>query len=264
MEVTQQRRAVGNNWQKWSSTRRGTFAIAGLVTILAAAILALGLHKYREGVHTPAKTVSVLVANRFIEKGTSGAAIGVGEYFHTAKLSEKTVAQGALLNAGGLHGQVASTDIYPGQQLTASDFVGGGLFYSRLPASMRAVSVPVDSSHGMIGNIQTGDRADVYASFKKEAKKAAFLRLVAPDAVVLDAGHGSGSGGLNAFGSASTKSNAVLEVNPHQAAELAFASDFGKVWLVLSPAHGTRPGKEVIDELSILVENEGATVGGAK
>jgi Flp pilus assembly protein CpaB len=263
MEVTQ-RRPVGNNWQKWSSTRRGTFAIAAVVTVLAAAILAIALHKYRESVHKPGKTVSVLVASHFIEKGTSGAAIGVGEYFHTAKFPEKSVTQGALLSAAGLHGQVASTDIYPGQQLTAADFVGGGLFYSRLPKTMRAVSVPVDPSHGMIGNINTGDRADVYASFKKEGKKDAFLRLIAPDAVVLDAGHTPGSGGLNAFGSASGKSSAVLEVSPHQAAQLAFASDFGKVWLVLSPAHGTRPGKEVVSELSILVENEGATVGGAK
>jgi Flp pilus assembly protein CpaB len=158
---------------------------------------------------------------------------------------------------------VAARDIYPGQQLTAADFVSGGLFYSKLPRDLRAVSVPVDTSHGMIGNIQTGDRVDVYVSFKKEEKKAAFLRLVAPYVVVLDAGRTPSGGGLGVSVSSQT-ANVVLEVSVHQAAELAFSADFGKVWLVLSPAHGTSPGKEIIDELSILAGNPGVSQEGKK
>jgi Flp pilus assembly protein CpaB len=263
MEATQ-KRPVSGSLGRWSSTRRGTLTLALVSALVAAGILLYGLHQYRKSVTTPAKPATVLIANRFIEKGTSGAAIGVGQYFRTAKVSDKQVAVGALTSSASLHGQVAAVDIYPGQQLAASDFVGGGLFYSKLPRNMRAVSVPVDASHGMIGNIKNGDRADVYVSFKKEEKKQGFLRLVAPDVVVLDAGQTAQAGGLASISSSNSKSNVVLEVTAHQAGELAFSSDFGKVWLVLSPAHGTRPGSEVIDELSILAENRGVTLRGTK
>jgi Flp pilus assembly protein CpaB len=115
----------------------------------------------------------------------------------------------------------------------------------------------------MIGNVQTGDRVDVYVSFKKEEQKAAFLRLVAPYVVVLDAGRPPSTSGLGGALPNAT-ANVVLEVNIHQAAELAFSSDFGKVWLVLSPPHGTSPSKEVIDELSILAGNPGVSQEGTK
>lgn len=264
MEVTH-RRAVSGGFGGWSSTRRGTITIALIGALIAAAILVVALHKYKKGIETAHKPATVLVASHFIEKGTSGAAIGVGQYFKVTHISEKQLASGALASSAALHGEVAAVDIYPGQQLTGSDFVGGGLFYSKLPPNLRAVSVPVDSAHGMIGNIQTGDRADVYASFPKELKKPAFLRLVAQNIVVLDAGHKSSGVGLSSGAGGPGNSNVVLEVGVHQAAELAFAADNGKVWLVLSPPHGTRVSDdETVNELSIFTENEAVSSGGKK
>jgi Flp pilus assembly protein CpaB len=263
MEVTH-RRSAGSGFGGWSSTRRGTLTIALISMALAAVILVYALHKYRQEVRTAPQPATILVANRFIEKGTSGAAVGVGRYFRTEKISEKQVAAGALVSSSSLHGEVAAVDIYPGQQLTASDFVGGGLFYSKLPTNLRAISVPVDASHGMIGNIQTGDRVDVYASFAKELKKPAFVRLLASSVVVLDAGHQASGVGLAAASVSGQEANVVLEVDVHQAAELAFSADYGKVWLVLSPAHGTRTGDEVISEASIIAENAGVSSGGTK
>jgi Flp pilus assembly protein CpaB len=263
MEVTH-RRAVSGGFGGWSSTRRGTLTIALVGALLAAVILVVALHKYKQGIETQHKPATVLVASHFIEKGTSGAAIGVGQYFKVSQIAEKQLASGALANSAALHGEVAAVDIYPGQQLTASDFVGGGLFYSKLPPNLRAVSVPVDTAHGMIGNIQTGDRADVYASFPKELKKPAFLRLVGQNIVVLDAGHEASGGGIASVAGGAGKSNVVLEVGAHEAAELAFAADNGKVWLVLSPAHGTHVRDEVVNELSIFAENEGVSLGGTK
>ncbi len=263
MEVTQ-KRPVAGDLGRWSSTRRGTMTLALMSALLAAGVLVFALHKYRESVTAPSKQVTVLEATRFIPKGTAGAAIGVGQYFRVEKVAEKQAAAGALVNSASLHGEVASGDIYPGQQLTAADFVGGGLFYSRLPRNLRAVSVPVDTSHGMLGNIQTGDRADVYASFPKEGARPPFVRLLAPDVVVLDAGHVGSGVGLATLGSGNGKSAVVLEVDPHQAGELAYASDFGKVWLVLSPAHGSSTPAEVINEASIYAQNPEIPGGGTK
>ncbi|MGP6159879.1 MAG: Flp pilus assembly protein CpaB [Vulcanimicrobiaceae bacterium] len=261
MEVTHTRPVV-RSAGGWSS-RQGTLAIALVATLAAAGILVFALHRYRRSIESSAKPATVLVANRFIEKGTAGAAIGVGKYFRTAKILDKQVAQGALTSSAALHGEVAAVDIYPGQQLTAADFASGGLFYSKLPPNQRAVSVPVNISHGLVGDVQTGDRVDVYVSFPRELDLPAYVRLVAPDVVVLDAGRVS-DGGTIAASSASAESNVVLEVDAHQAAELAFSADNGKVWLVLRPAHGTSPQSELVSESSILAENHAAPQGGAK
>jgi Flp pilus assembly protein CpaB len=264
MEVTQ-RRPVGNNVGKWSSTRRGTLTIALIATLIAAAILAFALHRYRQSVETSGKPATVLVAKRFIPKGSSGAAIGVGQYFRTTKVREKQVSAGALTNTAALHGRVAATDIYPGQQLTAADFVSGGLFYSKLPPNQRAISVPLDTSHGLIGDVKTGDRVDVYVSFQHGGGQGApFLRLLARNIVVLDAGQLPGSGGLGATNVTTQTANVALEVGIHQAAELAFAADNGKIWLILRPANGTSPTNEVVNEHSIAVDNPQVSRGGTK
>jgi Flp pilus assembly protein CpaB len=248
----------------WSATRKGTLTIALVTMLVAAGILVFALQRYKKSIEGSGKPATVLVANRLITKGTSGAAVGVGQYFRTTKISEKQVAQGALANSAELHGEVAAVDIYPGQQLTAADFVSGGLFYSKLPRNLRAVSVPVDTSHGMIGNIQTGDRVDVYGSFQKEAEKPAVLRLLASDVVVLEAPKISGTG-LGGITQTTASANASLEVSIHQAAELAFTADFGKIWFVLRPANGTSPKtNELVDEFSILTSNPGVSREGTK
>jgi Flp pilus assembly protein CpaB len=259
MEVTQ-RRPAGGNVGTWSSTRKGTFAIALVTALVAAGILVFALHRYRQSIESSSKPATVLVANRFIAKGTAGAAIGVGEYVSTAKILDKQVTPGALANTAALHGEVAATDIYRGQQLTATDFVSGGLFYSKLPPNQRAVSIPVDTAHGLVGDIQNGDRVDVYVSFAEKAPLPAFVRLVAAGVVVLDAGQLSNQGALTQ----SKETNVVLEVGIHQAAELAFAADNGKIWLILRPANGTSPSAETVDELSLLNGNPAGVQGGTK
>jgi Flp pilus assembly protein CpaB len=264
MEVTQRRPAAGN-LGKLSSTRQGTLTIAVVSALIAAAILVFALHRYRQSVETQSKPATVLVATQFIQQGTSGAAIGVGHYYKPENIIDKQVTSGALADAAGLHGEVAARDIYPGQQLTSGDFVAGGLFYSKLPTNQRAISLPLDTAHGLIGDIHDGDRVDAYVSFPKEEdpEKPAFVRLVAAGVVVLDAGQLSASG----IGSGSTTTDTadvVLEVGIHQAAELAFASDYGKVWLVLRPANGTSPSSELITQTSLLAANQPVSQGGSK
>jgi Flp pilus assembly protein CpaB len=264
MEVTQ-RRPAGGNLGKLSSTRQGTFTVALVSALIAAAILVFALHKYRQSVETKDKAATVLVATQFIQHGTSGAAIGVGHYYKPSSILDKQVTSGALADAAALHGEVASRDIYPGQQLTAADFVSGGLFYSKLPSNQRAISLPLDTAHGLVGDIHDGDRVDVYASFPKEPPREAFVRLVAAGVVVLDAGQlSSGAGGLGAGNSTSDTADVALEVGIKQAAELAYAAENGKVWLVLRPANGTSPSSEVINQASLLAANQPVSQGGTK
>ncbi len=258
MEATQ-RKPAGGGIDRLSSTRGGNVVIALIAAVIAAVILVFALQRYKQSVESQSKPVTVLVASKFIEQGTSGAAIGVGHYFHSAKYATKQVAHGALANPALLHGEVVARDIYAGEQLTASDFVSGGLFYSKLPPNQRAVSLPLNTARGLVGDVHDGDRVDVYASFSGSGVNTAFVRLVAANVVVLDAGQLQGQGALSSVGQ-SQESDVVLEVSTREAAELAFASDNGKVWLILSPANGTAPSAEAIDELDFLTGKNGLPI----
>jgi Flp pilus assembly protein CpaB len=74
------------------------------------------------------------------------------------------------------------------------------------------------------------------------------LRLIMGDIPVVAIG--STSGGL----SASKATNISLQVNDQQAADLAFASDNGKVWLALRPSAGAKadPPRIVTAETLLL------------
>lgn len=265
MEVTQ-RRPIGDSIGRWSSTRRGTLVIALVATLIAAAILLAAASRYRQSVVETTKPATVLVATQLIEQGTPGAAIGVGHYFRAEQVLAKQVSQGAFYDTAALHGRIADTDIYPGQQLTAADFVGGGEIASRLAPGQRAISIPLTASHGLIGDIHTGDRVDVYVTFPSRLNQAPpVLRLVAQNSVVLKAGELSSAGGIGASGNAATAAgNVVLEVGSHEAAEIAFGVDVGKVWLVQRPSDGIRAGQEIISEASILAGNPERPEGGTK
>jgi Flp pilus assembly protein CpaB len=77
------------------------------------------------------------------------------------------------------------------------------------------------------------------------------LRLVMQDVPVVTVAKGGGAGA-----GGSTTSNVSLRVTDRQAAELAFATDNGKVWLALRPPTGAervRPGLVTIETMLLGV-----------
>src|SRR5437016_5857443 len=101
MELTQ-RQPAGSDWRKWLSTRQGTFAIAAVSALIAAGILVYALNRYRQSVNSTTKQRTVLVATQLIEKGTSGDAIGVGQFFKPRRMLTKQVSAGAFVDPATL------------------------------------------------------------------------------------------------------------------------------------------------------------------
>ncbi len=233
------------------STRTGTFVVAGVIAIAAAAVLLVYVEQYRNSVNRGSQQVTVLVANRLIPKNTPGNAMGAGHYYVERKFPEDQVKDGAITDPATLQGQVATDDILPGQQLVASEFEAkpDALAY-KLTGDQRAISVPLDAAHGMIGDIRTGDHVDVLGGFNVipidkngvplngGSGARPVLRTLMSNVLVLSAPTSSSSG----FGSSSTQQKqVVLRVDNQQAAELAFSSDNGKVWLIDRPQTGASP-----------------------
>jgi Flp pilus assembly protein CpaB len=217
------------------SSRRGTTAIAVGAAVLAGILILVFIQSYRNSVNTTATTTPVFVASGYIPRGASATLIASGQLLQRATVKSNAVRPGAVTDPAVLHGEVAATDIYPGQQITAADFtIASGTIASDLTGSDRAIAVPVDPAHGLVGFVRPGDRVDVFSSFANSGARGAVTPL-AQNVLVLSAGGGAGGGVVGGGGSGG---NIVLRVSAKLAEQIAYVADNGKIWVTLRPPVG--------------------------
>jgi len=228
------------------STRRGTLFAALLIALLAGASILVYLNSYRDSLRTQGALVTVLVAKKAIPKGTAGSVVAAKDLYSATTIRESQLLEGAMSDPATLRDTVATREIFEGSQLTAGDFgAAGDSLAAQLTDRQRVVSVPFDSAHGLIGGIEPGNRVDVYAGFNviplgpdgkptSGGQARPMLRLILPNVAVLAIGEkGSGSG----------TTNVSLRVDDVDAAQIAFASDNGKLWLALRPSAGAKASR---------------------
>jgi Flp pilus assembly protein CpaB len=235
---------------KLFSTRGGTLALAGLTAAIAAIAVFAYVRHYRSSVEEGGTAATVLVTpaqGEVIPKGTPGNLIATKHLFQAQTFREDQLLEGAISDPSTLRGRVAKVDILPGQQLTVSDFTSAKTgIATGLAGVQRAITISIDAAHGMIGQINDGDRVDVYAGFNVNPVDARgipigagqarpVLRLIMQNVPVL---HVEKS---DKFGSSGEANEVTLKTTSYQSQKLAFASDNGKIWLVLRPPSGARP-----------------------
>jgi pilus assembly protein CpaB len=254
------RRTPRRDLRKMLSTRSGTTMVAVASALLAAVILLIFLNQYRESVGAADDVATVLVAKNLIEKGSPGDVVAEDALFQTTQVKKDDLKDGAISDPSSLKGKIATADVFPGEQLVASEFVNATpSIINRLRGFDRAISVPLDEAHGMIGNIKAGDHVDVLAGIGLQQgateNRRATLRVIAHDAYVLKAPDKPAAG---AGGGPSTTKPVVLRVSDRKASEIAFAADLGKVWLVARPKVGARESKVPVTDLQSLAVGLGA------
>jgi Flp pilus assembly protein CpaB len=247
--------------QKLISTRKGSLYVAAIAALLAGVVILAYLNQYRDNLKAGGTPVTVLVARTTIPRGTSGNVVANKAMFTATTIRESQLREGAISDPASLRGTVATTEIYEGAQLTATDFSGdASSLASTLTESQRIVSIPLDAAHGLIGQIEEGDHVDVYAGFNVVPLRAdgtpasggqarPVLRLIMSDVPVVNVGDSSDR-------AASASSNVSLQVDDAEAAKLAFASDNGKLWLSLRPSVGataSKPGIVTVETLLLGV-----------
>lgn len=241
------------------STRRGTLLVALIAALLAGAAIVTYLSRYRESLKAQGALVTVLVAGDTIPKGTPGNVLASKGLYTATTMRESQLRDGALSDPSSLQGTVAGREILEGAQLTAADFApAGDSLAATLTDRERVVTIPLDSAHGLIGAVESGNRVDVYAGFNvvpldragrpiSGGQARPMLRLIMSDVPVLGVGE-------KATGTGTT--NVSLGVDDVKAAELAFAADNGKIWLALRPSAGataSRPGLVTIETMLLGV-----------
>jgi Flp pilus assembly protein CpaB len=239
--------------RKVLSTREGTLAVAAFAALLAVAAVLTFMSRYKRALNQNADPVTVLVAKKPLPKGSSGDLLAEKGLFQATGFKREQVRGGAITDPSALRGLVATHEIVKGQQLTAGDFAKPtDPVISKLGPDERAVSIPLDEAHGMIGQIKVGDRVDVFAGFQVQQDGAArprpVLRVLLQNVEVLKAPAGK-KGGMGA----QQTGEVVLRVPEKDGPQLAFSSDNGKVWIALRPQAGAKQEKPSLVTLDRLL-----------
>jgi Flp pilus assembly protein CpaB len=248
---------VGNRFSGLFKTRRGALIISGVAALLAALLLIVYLRSYRSSVNAGARPERVLVAKRLITRGTAGLTIAQKGLYEITTVQKDQLEPFAIADPSAINGRVAAGDIYPGQQLTQADFTteNADTIPYEITGAERAIAVPVDGVHGLIGEVLTGDYVDVYVgiagisggSTSASAATSTQVRLLKPDILV-----------LNAPGAAaSSAADVVLRVSVNNTAEFAYAADYERIWLVLRPQVGASKTPAAAATLATLLAGAG-------
>lgn len=213
---------------KLFNTRQGTIMLGVIAAVIAAIALIVYLNSYRNS-HGSGAAISVLVAQKLIQKGTTGDVVRTTSGLYQAtSIPKSQVESGAIVNPATLSGQVATTDISPGQQLTASDFgpATNNSVVNQLGAGQRAVVVPLGSPEQVGGQIVAGSHVDLWVSLTAQAANGAarpITRLLFQNLYVLGVNGG----------------NVTFRATPAQSGTLIYASQNATIYLTLRPTVGS-------------------------
>jgi Flp pilus assembly protein CpaB len=251
MEATHKQRLHGG-LGRFAATRRGAVTIAAVAAALAGMVLLAFISQYKNHVQGGTVERSAVIADRLIPKGTAGSVVVSDGLSKVRTVQQDALQAGALSTAAALDSKVATRDIYPGEQITAADFASDAdPLRGKLTGGERAIAVPLDSAHGLIGEVRAGDKVDVLAGFNSTSSTTGRgrpqLRTLVQNVLVLKAPDGS----AKSTGSNGTQ-DMTVRVTADEAAQLAFAADNGKVWFILRPPAGAsnnRPSSVTLDSL---------------
>lgn len=212
------------------SSRGWAIALGIGAIVLAAILLVVYLDRYRARVGGENAPTPVLQANRLIPAGTPGSLVASQGMYTPTTLPQKEVEVGAVADPSYLSGRAASADIFPGQQITATDFAATDTASvdSQITGTQRAISISIDGVHGSSSQVQAGDSVDVYIAV------AGTVKLFKPNVKVLT---------IPTIPGPSGGGNLVIRIDTKDAAKWAYANDNTQFWFVLRPVVGAKPTK---------------------
>jgi Flp pilus assembly protein CpaB len=215
---------------KLFNTRQGTITLGVIAAVIAAIALILYLQHYKNSVNGGG-VVSVLVAQKLIQEGTSGDVLRTNPgYYKVEDIAKSNVETGAIVDPATLSGTVvtATGGISVGQQLTEADFSTSTSSVVNQPnANQRAVVISLGSPQQVGGQIVAGSHVDVWVSLSgtSDGVTRPVTRLLYQDMYVLGVNGG----------------NVTMRATPTQTGVLIYAAQNSQIWLALRPTVATTP-----------------------
>lgn len=249
--ATQQKTQLSPRVRKLLSTRRGILTVAAGAAVLGGAILIMFLSAYRDSLTGSGGTEKVLVANDVIRVGSPSDAIAEEKMYDITSVDKDDLETAAVRAPDAIKGMVTTTTVYPGEQLTMTDFrPQNGSLGDQIRGRERAISLPFTSYGGLAGDLKAGDHVDVIGLFQLDADSSGgrpVSKILMQDALVLKVPSSDGS-----IGSGSDHP-VVLKGTDTEATKLAFTAEYGIPWLALRPTAGAeqvrQPSPSILDNL---------------
>lgn len=211
--------------------RRGTMLVLVSLTLgLLAAVLANSWLNNRllPTAHANTNTYTAIAAVLTIPYGTKVEA----RHLKILKLPEEAVPENSFATMEMVEGQVAKTNIEPGEILLKSKFAehdSGSTLAALIDPSMRAVTVRVNDVVGVAGFLLPGNRVDVLSTILNQQTKRATTDTVLHNIKVLAVDQ-----------TTATEANdpvivraVTLEMTPKQSLILVKAKEEGRIQLTL-------------------------------
>src|SRR5687768_8616715 len=214
--------------------------LAVALAALAALLVTFYVANYKKTVQQGEKNVTVYVATKKIESGTSGGEALRAQSLRTEKVARRSVVPGAISSPAQIEDLVATEAVYAGEQVTVSRFrpVQQRGVRAQLAGNQRAMQLAGDPNQLLVGTLKPGDRVDILGSFKVKnlddtKEEIPVVKVVLRDILVLQSADGETAGsklGANQGG------NAIqLAVTDAQARKLYYTTQNGAWHLTLRP-----------------------------
>ena len=231
-------------------------AVAAVVLAAVASVLAYTyLTQADARAQDKTELVPALVARNAIPKGTPGNAAVDDDLLEVKKVPRDALPDAVLTSNEGLDGLVASSLIAKGQFVVRDSFVAPSQvdgFSTTVKDGKQAISMSVDTTHGVAGFIQPNDSINVIAtvdvkdivSATEPLKMTAFLipglRVLAvgettSSTPAAQSGDTGGDGTTDTTQAAPEQQGLItVEVTPRQAAQIAHLMNLGVITLTLN------------------------------
>lgn len=233
--------------------------IAGGLAIVAIVAVLIYTSNVQQAAKAGQARVKVYVARVDIPAGTPA-----NDVIARGDLIQKDVVQddvlpGVLTATTGVKDMVLKQDLYTGQQVPAATFVPASQAATTVAirGAMRAISVDVSASNGLVGTLADGDHVDIYARIGQG--NARFVRKILTNVTVLKAQIGSTTNG--AVGSA----HILFALSDRDAQKMMWLSANGTddFWLTQRPKENALNSPPSVETLSSLL-GQGLPAGVAK
>ena len=168
--------------------RRTVLLVTALViAALGTTMVFLYVHGLDDQAIHKQDPVSVLVAKKAIEPGTTYKDASDQASFEKKTVSRDALVPGALGSTAPLVGKVTTTTIYPGQQIIPQMFGDSGQISTlSVPADRLAISVSLDDPAQVAGFVDAGTNV---AIFLTSVAKGGSTQLLLPKVLVLAIGN---------------------------------------------------------------------------
>jgi pilus assembly protein CpaB len=198
--------------------------------------------------------VQVYVAVKPIKAGTRGDEALNRKLVDRREVPRSSVAVDAIRSVNQVVDLFAAVDIVPGEVLLKRRWVGAedvaGRRLLQIPDGHQAISIELELTRQVAGFVTPGDSVSLILSMKRGAPQVDRsklllhnIRVLAVGATALANTNNQNGGRVSQGRGTQTLTAVTLAVTPADAERVAFAAEFGKIYLTLLPPEpGSAPG----------------------